>query len=151
MVLENCVASVPVKLMAFDGPFVNSRVSVPGLLMVMVCAALVELMRRSANERLWGVTLIEPAAPAPLRVTVVGLPTPLCEIAKLAVFPPVALGEKFTLIVQLTFGASAVEQLFVCANCVLSDPVTETLLTVRFAVPVLVIVTACDPLLVFTV
>jgi len=44
VVRAKCTESVPVTVIAFAGPFVNTRVSVPGLLTVMVCAVLVELM-----------------------------------------------------------------------------------------------------------
>ena len=88
------------------------------------------------------------AVPAPLRDTEVGLPEALCTIDKLADFSPVLAGVNVTLIVQLAFGASEIVQVFVRENWVLSLPVTDTPLTTRFAVPVLVTVTACTPLVV---
>ena len=81
------------------------------------------------------------AVPEPLSATARGLPVALCAIDKLADLAPVLAGVNVTLIVQLAFGASEVVQVFVWTNCATSAPVIDTPLTVRFAVPVLVIVT----------
>jgi len=70
----------------------------------------------------------------------VPLCVPLCEIDKLADFVPVLVGLKATLIVQVAFGASAALQLFVLTKWALSVSVTKASLTVRFVVPVLLIV-----------
>ena len=82
------------------------------------------------------------AVPEPLSATVLGLPVALCAIDRLADFAPALDGVNVTLIVQLAFGGTDAVQVFVWANCAASAPVIETPLTARFAVPVLVIVTA---------
>jgi hypothetical protein len=86
--------------------------------------------------------------PVPASDTVVGLPDALCTSESDAVLPPVEAGVNVTLIVQVAFGASALEQVFVCVNCALSVPVTDTPLIVSEAVPVFVIVTVCTLLVV---
>ena len=79
--------------------------------------------------------------PVPLSVTALGLPDALCVMDSTALFPPELDGVNVTLIVQLAFGVSDAEQVFVWANCAASAPVIETPLTARLAVPVLVSVT----------
>jgi hypothetical protein len=54
-----------------------------------------------------------------------------------------------TLIVQLLLGAT-LEQVFVCENCAASAPVRLTPLIVSVALPVLLTVTVCAELVVFT-
>jgi hypothetical protein len=95
-----------------------------------------------------GETLMPGAVPVPLSATLVGLPAPLCVIERLALLLPVDPGVNVTLIVQVALGARAALQVLLCANCALSVPVTDTPLTVRFAVPVFVIVTVCALLVV---
>jgi hypothetical protein len=93
-----------------------------------------------------GDTPIPGAVPVPASDTVLGLPEPLCAIEIEADFPPVLDGVNVTLTVQVAFGVRALEQVLLWANCALSVPVTDTLLIVRLAVPVLVIVTVCAAL-----
>ena len=81
------------------------------------------------------------AVPVPPSATVLGLPEALCAIDRLADLAPVLDGVNVTLIVQLAFGVSDAEQVFVWANCAASAPVIDMPLTERLAVPVLVIVT----------
>ena len=111
-------------------------------------AALVVPTSWSENVTEDGETPMVGATPVPPRATVLGLPVELCETDRFADFAPVLAGVNVTLIVQVALGASAAEQVFVCANCALSVPVTDTPLTVRLALPVFVIVTVCAELVV---
>jgi len=56
------------------------------------------------------------AVPVPLIATDVGLPAALCVMLRLAALSPVPVGLNVRLIVQVAFGAKAVEQVFVWAN-----------------------------------
>jgi hypothetical protein len=100
------------------------------------------------NDSVEGERLIPGAVPVPLTAILLGLPAPLCEIETAALLLPVDPGVNVTLIVQVALGARAALQVLLCANCALSVPVTDTPLTVRFAVPVFVIVTVCALLVV---
>jgi hypothetical protein len=93
-----------------------------------------------------GDTPIPGAVPVPASDTVLGLPEPLWAIEIEADFPPVLDGVNVTLTVQVAFGVRALVQVLLWANWVVSVPVTDTLLIVRLAVPVLVIVTVCAAL-----
>jgi hypothetical protein len=88
-------------------------------------------------------------APVPVSAAVCGEPLALSAIETKAALAPVAVGEKVTLIAQLP-PAVTVEQLFVCPKSAGFDPVTETEVTVRLALPVFESVTCCDPLTVPT-
>src|SRR6266550_3289655 len=84
---------------------------------------------------------------------VCGLPLALSVIDTLAARLPLALGVKVALIVQLAptatvFGLSG--QVLVWAKSPALVPPTATLLIVRAAVPLLVTVTVCAPLVVLT-
>jgi hypothetical protein len=100
------------------------------------------------NDSVEGERLMPGAVPVPVSATVLGLPVPLWVTERLALLLPVDPGVNVTLIVQVAFGARAALQVLLCANCALSVPVTDTPLTVRFALPVLVIVTVCALLVV---
>ncbi len=94
------------------------------------------------------------AAPVPLRATVWGLPGALSAIEMLAVRLPVAVGVKVALMLQLALTASVLG----LSGHVLLElkspalvPLRVMLLMVSGAVPVLVRVTDCVPLVVLTV
>jgi hypothetical protein len=72
----------------------------------------------------------------------------LCVMERPPVLAPLEVGVNVTRTAHVAFGASALEQVFVCVNCALSVPVTDTPLIVSEAVPVFVIVTVCTLLVV---
>jgi hypothetical protein len=88
--------------------------------------------------------------PAPDKVTVCGLPGALSEIASVAAWFPVEVGEKTTLMVQLAFEATELPQLLVDVNCEAPLPVTVTLVMERAALPELVRVTVLAALGLFS-
>jgi hypothetical protein len=88
--------------------------------------------------------------PVPVMLTKLGLLAALCAMERPPVLAPREVGVNVTLTahVAFSFGASALEQVFVCVNCALSAPVTDTPLIVSEALPVFVIVTVCALLVV---
>ena len=125
---------------------VRLSAAVPGFDSVTVCAALLMPTAWLANVRLVGEKLTLDAAPVPVSATVCGLPVALSVTVIVPGWLPVAVGVKVTLMVQLAAGATEVPQVLVWAYCVLA------VMLVRFsnAVPVLVRVTVCAALAVFT-
>jgi hypothetical protein len=109
-------------------------------------------MAELPNVRLLGERLTAGASddvPLPVKLITWGLPEALSVIVMVPVCVPVAVGVKVTLIEQVPFTGSVdglMGQLFVCANCVLA----AMLEMLSAALPVLVSVTDCDPLVVFT-
>ena len=87
----------------------------PVLLRVTLCATLVVPTFWLPNVRLVGETLVPAAAPVPVRLTVCGLPAALSEILTVAVRVPAAVGVNVTLIMQLSFAATELPQVFVSA------------------------------------
>jgi len=81
--------------------------------------------------------------PAPLRVTVCGLPVVLSVMVMAAVRLPAAPGMNLTLMVQLAPAATEVPQVLVWANSLLLVPVMAMLETFSAPVPLLVNVTVC--------
>ena len=81
--------------------------------------------------------------PAPLRLTVCGLPVALSVMVMAAVRLPAAAGIKLTWMVQLAPAATEVPQVLVCANSLLFVPVTAMPETFRAPVPLLLRVTVC--------
>jgi hypothetical protein len=86
------------------------------------------------------------ARPVPLRVTVCGLLTALSVRVRAPVRPPLAVGAKLTLIVQLPLGATEGRQLLLSVQSLEID----RLLMLRATVPVFVTVTGCEALVVPT-
>jgi hypothetical protein len=116
---------------------------IPAGLLVTVPAPVPVLLTSRAKLRL----------PVPVSDTVVGLPTALCAIDTLALFAPMLAGVNVRLTVQLPLGATDAPQVVVRANCDASAPVTVIAAApppgnTRSVVPVLLIVTVCDALVV---
>src|SRR6202035_3196470 len=100
-----------------------------------------------------GLRLTAGAVPVPLNATLCGVPLALSAIDKLALRLPAAVGEKVALTLQLAptaivFGLSG--QVVPGVKSAGLVPPTVTLLIVSGALPLLVTVTDCDPLLVPT-
>jgi hypothetical protein len=155
VVLANCLASLPVSVIALAPLPVNTRSAVPVLLMVIDCAALATLVRWLPNVRLVGPTPMIGAVPVPVSDTVLGLPVALCPMLIAALLAPVEVGVNVTLTVQLDPGSRDAPQVVVLANWLASLPVRMIALAplpvnTRSAVPVLRIVTVCPPLVVPT-
>jgi hypothetical protein len=131
------------------------RAAPPEFESVTVCAALVDVTAWLANVSDVGETLapgVAAVVPVPVRVTACGLPAALSVMVTAADRAPVAVGLNVTLIVQLpVFAATELPQVFVCAKSPLFAPVTAMPVMPRAALPVLVSVTDCDPLVVFNV
>ena len=84
------------------------------LLNVRLWAALVVPTSWLANVRLAGDSPTAGAIPLPLRATVCGLPLALSVTDRVPVRVPVAVGLKFTLILQLAPAPKLPPQLVVC-------------------------------------
>jgi len=85
--------------------------------------------------------------PVPARLTVCGLPVALSVMVIVPGRLPVAVGVNVTLMVQLAPAATELPQVLVWAYCALA----AMLVTLSAAVPVLVSVTVCAALVVFTI
>ena len=81
--------------------------------------------------------------PAPLRVTICGLPVALSVMVMAAVRLPAVPGMNLTLMVQLAPAATEVPQVLLWANSLLLVPVTAMLETFSAPAPLLVRVTVC--------
>ena len=125
-------------------------VLVPLLVRVTVRAELVVLRVWLLKSRLVGERLTVAAVPLPLKGTVCGLPAALSLMLSKAFRLPVAVGVKVTLMVQLPPAATEVPQLLLCAKSPALLPVSEMPLIVNAALPVLLSVTACPALVVFS-
>jgi hypothetical protein len=129
----------------------NVAVSVE-LPLPVVLVSCTTVMAELPNVRLLGERLTAGASddvPLPVKLITWGLPEALSVIVMLPDWAPVAVGVKVTLIEQVPFTGRVdglMGQLFVCANCVLA----AMLEMLSAALPVLVSVTDCDPLVVFT-
>ena len=86
------------------------------------------------------------ATPVPVRATVWGLPVALSVTVMVPGWLPVAVGVKVTVMVQLAPAATDVPQVLVWAYGALA----AMLVRLSAAVPVLVSVTVCAALVVFT-
>jgi hypothetical protein len=111
--------------------------TVPVLLRVTVCAALVLPTSWAANVRLDAERLRAGPRPVPERLTVCGLPGASEEMVSSPVFAPGAVGVKVTLIVQRAPAATLLPQSLVSANSALM----AMLLIVNVALPVLLSMT----------
>jgi hypothetical protein len=87
----------------------------------------------------------------PDKLTVWGLPAELCEILSAAVRAPMAEGVNIKAIVQLAPAATELPQVSASAKSLASVPVKARLVIFKVALPVLVRVTVCAPLVVPTV
>jgi hypothetical protein len=114
----------------------------PMFLMVRVWDTLVVLMNWLPNDKAEGVTEMMGAAepPVPDSPTTIGDPGAFEAMLKFAAFAPVVVGLKVTDTVHAALGATVVQP-FVGVKDDASVPVTDTPVTDRLAVPVLVIVT----------
>jgi len=101
-----------------------------------------------ANVRLVGVTFTPVAVP--VSDTVCGFPGALSLIETEAVFDPAEVGWNVTLIVQLAPATRLAAQVVVRRNSELLTPVKVTPPIVMGRLPLLVSVTVCAALLVFT-
>src|SRR5262249_56602450 len=94
-----------------------------------------------------------PISPVPLKLTACGLPLPLSVMLSAAPRLPAAVGLNVTLIVQLALSASVAGltgQLLVCSQSPELVPAMPILLIVSAPGPLLVKVTFCAALVVFT-
>ena len=99
--------------------------------------------------RLVQVVVSEKFCTVPMMGTVCGLPAALSVTLSDAValpLPPLAVGVKVTLMVQLESGASEAPQLFVCANSLAFAPASPIEAIVNVALPLLVSVTGREAL-----
>src|SRR5262245_4799054 len=131
-------------------------VSAPGPLLVKVtfCAALVVFTVWLPKLRLAADRPTTGATPVPLKVTACGMPLPLSVMLSAAPRLPVAVGVNVTLIVQLALSALVAVltgQLLVCALLPYTTLFRSILLIVSAPGPLLVKVTFCAALVVFTV
>jgi hypothetical protein len=91
-----------------------------------------------------------PATPVPESETVWGEPVALSVRVMAAALAPVVVGAKLTLTLQLALAARLALHPLLMANSAESVPPSTMLEMLTDDVPVLVIVTACDALLVLT-
>jgi hypothetical protein len=95
--------------------FTISRVTLPILVTVIGCDALVVKTVCAPNVRLLAETLMPViAVPVPVSVTVCGLPVALSEMLTFPIRVPGALGVKVTPIVQFPPAGIEVPHVFVC-------------------------------------
>jgi hypothetical protein len=134
---------------------VRESAAEPLLVSVTFCAALVVFTVWLAKVRLAGDSVtagVPPAlAPVPVRETVCGLPVALSVIETFAVREPAAVGVNVKLTVQLALAFTLPPQVLVSAKSPLLVPVIAILERESAAVPLLVSVTFCATLVVFTV
>jgi hypothetical protein len=90
------------------------------------------------------------SVPVPVKAAAWGLPAASSVIVTLAARFPVAVGLKFTLIVQFPAAATLAPHVFVSEKSPLFAPVTAMLEMFSVAVPLLVSVTFCAALAVVT-
>jgi len=88
-----------------------------------------------------------PPVTVPVRLTLWGLPLALSVRVTAALRVPLAVGVKVTLIVQLPPTATLAPQLLLCPKSPAFVPVSIRLLTTNAALPVLLTVMVCAPLL----
>jgi hypothetical protein len=127
--------------------------ALPLLVTVTGCDPLLVLIVWLAKVRLAGLILTAGAMPVPLSAIACGLPPASSEIERLAVRFPVPPGVKLTLMLQFAPAASVLGlngQLLVCAKSPELLPPWPIALMVSGAVPLLVRVTDCVPLVVLT-
>ena len=125
---------------------VRVKLALPVLVRVTDCEVLATPTDWLPKVRLVGERLTPDAVPVPVRVTDCGLPVALSVILIEAERLPLAAGVNVTLIAQLPFAASEVPQALICAKSPLFVPVTDMLVRVKLALPVLVKVTDCEAL-----
>ena len=100
--------------------------------------------------KLLALKLMVGLVPVPVRVTVCGLPNALSLMEIAADRLPGAVGAKITLTVQVPPAATGPPQVFVAGKSPALFPVTAILVIVRVALPLLVRVTDCVGVGVFT-
>ena len=124
----------------------------PVLVRVMGCAALVVPTGRLPKARLVGerLTTAVVLVPVPERLTVWGLPLALSAMLSAAVRVPPAAGVNHTAIVQLAPAATELPQVSTSAKSLALVPEVARLVILKVAVPVLVRVTVCDELVIWT-
>jgi hypothetical protein len=122
--------------------------AVPVLVITTVCDALVKFKEIEPNDKLVAenVTGAVGATPVPVNAIVCGEPAALSVIVIAAVFAPLAVGPKCPWMVQFAPTARLVPQVLANTNWDAPVPVTAMLVMVSAAVPVLVMVTVCEPL-----
>jgi hypothetical protein len=147
------LSEVPQLLVSVKSPpatmLVRLSVEVPVFFSVTVFDELVVLTCCRAKVRLAGdrLTVVVPeVVPVPVRVTTCGLPAALSVIVIVPGWLPVAVGVNVTLIVQFPPAATEAPQVLVCEYAALA----AMLVMLNEAVPVLVSVTGCAVLDVFT-
>ena len=146
-VWANCVGLAPVSPM-----LVMLSAAVPVLVSVTVWAELVVPTVWLPKATLLGLRLTAGTpTPAPVRLTLCGLPGALSVTVSEADWEEAVVGAKVTEIVQLAPAFRLVPQLPVWANCVGLAPVSPMLVMLSVAVPVLVSVTVWAELVVPTV
>ena len=149
LVCEKSPLFAPVMVM-----LVMESVAVPALLNCTVCTALLEPTVWLPKVRLVGESAADglpAAAPVPVSETVCGLPVALSLIETFAVRVPAAVGVNVTLMVQLALAFTLLPQVLVAAKSPLFVPVIVILVRESAAEPLLVSVTLCAALVVFTV
>ena len=134
-------ALVPVTAM-----LLMDKAAVPALVMVTDCELLEVPTVVAENTRLVADRFTGGASPVPLNAIVCGEPAALSAMVMAAFNAPAATGAKWPWMVQLTPTARLVPQVFANTNEEALVPVTAMLPMDNAAVPVLVIVTDCDPL-----
>jgi len=120
--------------------------AVPVFLNLTLCDPLVVPTVCEPKLKLVDERLTTGAVPVPVRLTVCGLPVASSVIVIVPGWLPVAVGVKVTLMVQFAAAATDVPQVLVSVYCVLA----AMLVRLSAAVPVLVSVTVCAALVVFT-
>src|SRR5437899_2408587 len=148
--LAPAATDVPQVLVCMKSPLATMLVTLsatfPVLFSVTDCAALVERKCRFLNARQFGETLTPVASPVPVRLTDCGLPAALSVMLIAPVRLPSFPTRRSSDLVQLAPAATDVPQVLVC----MKSPLATMLVTLSAAVPVLVSVTVCTALVVFT-
>ena len=137
----NCDAPVPVNAM-----LLMVKAAVPVLLIVTDCELLVSPTEMEPNARLVAESVTGRGMPVPVSAMVCVVVGLLSVRVTAALNAPTAAGAKWPWIVQLAPAARLAPQLFANTNEDASAPVTAMLVIGTAAVPVLVSVTNCDPL-----
>jgi hypothetical protein len=130
---------------------VMDKAAVPVLVMVTDCDPLDVSTVVDPNDKLVADRVTGGARPVPLKAMLCGEVEALSVMAMAAFNAPVVAGAKCPWIVQLAPTARLVPQLFANTNEVAPAPVTAMLVIDTAAVPLLVMVTVCDPLVMPTI
>jgi hypothetical protein len=114
------------------------KVPLPVLLRVKLSGELLVAAGWLEKVKLVGERPAIGAVPVPIKLTVCGLFVAVSETVNVAVRLPGAVGLNFTLIVQVPFNATEPPHVLVSVKSAGSAPVTEMLMMVKLAFPVLV-------------